>query len=132
LPWGHFNLAQVYEHDGMAEDVAREFLRADELFGTDPKELEKLKRAMARDGVKGYWRRKVENYKESAKFGYVSPGLAAMACVRIGDKQCAFEWLEKGFQERDDLMITLKVEPVFDGLHEDQRFQDLVRRVGIP
>jgi serine/threonine-protein kinase len=55
-----------------------------------------------------------------------------MACVRIGDKQCAFEWLEKGFQERDDLMINLKVEPVFDGLREDPRFQALVRRVGIP
>ena len=46
--------------------------------------------------------------------------------------QCAFEWLEKGFQERDDLMINLKVEPAFDGLREDRRFQALVRRVGIP
>jgi len=132
FPWGHFELAQVYEHEGKAEDGAREFLRADKLLGTDPKELEKLQRAMAKDGAKGYWRRKVENYKESAKSGYVSSGLAAMACVRIGDKQCAFEWLEKGFQERDDLMINLKVEPVFDGLREDQRFQALVRRVGIP
>jgi hypothetical protein len=35
-------------------------------------------------------------------------------------------------QVRDDLMINLKVEPVFDGLHSDPRFQDLVRRVGIP
>jgi TolB-like protein/DNA-binding winged helix-turn-helix (wHTH) protein len=131
-PWGHFSLAQVYEHEGRMEDGAREFLRADELLGTDPKELEKLKRAMAKDGAQGYWRQKVENYKKSAKSGYVSSGLAAIACVRIGDKQCAFEWLDKGFEERDDLMINIKVEPVFDGLHEDQRFQDLVHRVGIP
>jgi hypothetical protein len=130
--WGHFELAQVYEQEGRPEDGAREFLRFDELSGTDPKELEKLKRAMAKDGAKGYWRRKVENYKKSAKSGYVSPLLTAMACVRIGDKQCAFEWLEKGFQERDDLMINLKVEPVFDGLREDQGFQALIRRVGIP
>jgi TolB-like protein/DNA-binding winged helix-turn-helix (wHTH) protein/Flp pilus assembly protein TadD len=132
FPWGHFELAQVYEHEGRTEDVAREFLRADELFGSDPKQLEKLRRAMAKDGAQGYWRSKVENYRESVKSGYVSAGLAAMACVRMGDKQCAFEWLEKSFQERDDLMINLKVEPVFDGLREDQRFQDLVRRVGIP
>jgi tetratricopeptide (TPR) repeat protein len=132
FPWGHFNLAQVYEYEGKTEDGVREFLKADELLGTGPKELEKLKRAMAKDGVKGYWRRKVENYKESAKSGYAPPVLTAMGCVRIGDKQCAFEWLEKGFQERDDLMINLKVEPVFDGLREDQRFQALVRRVGIP
>jgi TolB-like protein/DNA-binding winged helix-turn-helix (wHTH) protein len=132
FPWGHFNLAQVYEHEGKTEDGAREFLRADELLGTDPKELEKLKRAMTTDGAKGYWRRTVKNYKESAKSGYAPPVLTAMACVRIGDKQCALEWLEEGFQERDDLMINLKVEPVFDGLREDQRFQALVRRVGIP
>jgi len=132
FPWGHFELAQVYEHEGKPEDGAREFLRADELLGTEPKELDKLKRAIAKDGAKGYWRHKVENYRESAKSGYVSSGLAAMACVRIGDTQCALEWLEKGFQERDDLMINLKVEPVFDGLREDQRFQALVRRVGIP
>jgi len=132
FPWGHFNLAQVYEHEGRTEDGAREFLRADELLGTDPKELAKLKRAMAKEGAQGYWRRKVENYKESAKSGFVSPGLAAMACLRIGEKKCAFEWLDKGFQERDDLMVNLKVEPVFDGLREDPRFQDLVRRVGIP
>jgi len=97
FPWGYFELAQVYEHEGKTEDVAREFLRADELFGTDPKQLEKLKRAMAKDGAKGYWRRKVENYKESAKSGYVSSGLAAMACVRIGDKQLRVGMVGEGF-----------------------------------
>jgi TolB-like protein/DNA-binding winged helix-turn-helix (wHTH) protein len=132
FPWGYFNRAQIYEHEGRVEDVAREFLRADELLGTDPKELERLRRAMAEQGERGYWRRKLQNYRESARSGYVPPVLTAMACVRTGDKQCAFEWLEKGFQERDDLMINLKVEPVFDGLQEDQRFQALVRRVGIP
>ena len=110
----------------------RSWATADELLGTDRKEIEKLKLAMARDGAKGYWRRKVENYRESAKSGYAPPVLTAMACVRNGEEQCAFEWLEKGFQERDDVMINLKVEPVFDALREDQRFQALVRRVGIP
>ena len=38
----------------------------------------------------------------------------------------------KGFQERDDLMFNLRVEPVFGSLHEHQRFQALVHRVGIP
>jgi hypothetical protein len=52
--------------------------------------------------------------------------------VRVGDKERALEWLEKGFEERDDLMINLKVEPVFDGLHSDPRLEDLVRRVVIP
>jgi len=38
----------------------------------------------------------------------------------------------RGLQERDDLMINLRVEPVFYGLRGDPRFQDLMRRVGIP
>ena len=53
-------------------------------------------------------------------------------CVRLGERNCAFEWLERGFQERDDLMINLNVDPVFDSLRMDPHFQDLLRRVGIP
>jgi eukaryotic-like serine/threonine-protein kinase len=52
--------------------------------------------------------------------------------MRLGDRACALQWLEKGYQERDDLMIQLNVDPVFDGLHSEPRFQDLVRRVGLP
>ncbi len=58
--------------------------------------------------------------------------MVAAVCARVGDKQCAFEWLEKGFEERDDLLINLKIEPIFDRLHSDPRFQDMVRRVGLP
>ena len=47
-------------------------------------------------------------------------------------RMCAYEWLEKGFAERDDLMISLKAEPVFESLHSDLRFKDLARRFGIP
>jgi TolB-like protein/DNA-binding winged helix-turn-helix (wHTH) protein/Tfp pilus assembly protein PilF len=130
--WGHFELARLYEQQGKLEEAAQEFLKADELFGTDPKELVQLKEAMAKSGARGYWRRTLENYRESAKSSYVPSVLVAEVCVRVGDKECAFEWLERGFEERDDLMTDLKVEPVFDGLRPDPRFQDLIRRVGIP
>ena len=130
--WGHFELAQIYEHEGREKEVAQEFLKADELFGMDSKKVAQLREAIEKSGAQGYWRRTFENYKESAKSSYVPSVLVAGACVRVGDKESAFQWLEKGFEERDDLMINLKVEPVFDGLRSDQRLQDLVRRVGIP
>jgi TolB-like protein/DNA-binding winged helix-turn-helix (wHTH) protein/Tfp pilus assembly protein PilF len=130
--WGHFEMAQVYEQQGQQEEAAQESLKADELFGTDPKKIAQLKEAFAKSGAQGYWRRTLENYKESAKSNYVPPVLAAKACVRVGDKECAFEWLERGFDERDDLMINIKVEPVLERLRSDPRFQELVRRVGIP
>ena len=130
--WGHFELAKVDEQEGQLEEAAQEFLKADELFGMDPKRVTQLKGTLAKSGAKGYWKRTLENYKESAKSNYVPSVLVAEACVRVGDKECVFEWLERGFEERDDLMINLKVEPVFDSLRSDPRFQDLVRRVGIP
>jgi TolB-like protein/DNA-binding winged helix-turn-helix (wHTH) protein/Tfp pilus assembly protein PilF len=130
--WAHFEMAQVYEQQGELKEAADEFLKAEELFQTDPIKVAQLQESIAKSGPQGYWRRTLENYKESAKSNYVSPVLAAEACIRVGDKECAFEWLEKGFEERDDLMINLKVEPLFDSLHSDPRFQGLVRRVGIP
>jgi TolB-like protein/DNA-binding winged helix-turn-helix (wHTH) protein len=130
--WSHFAMAMVYEGQGRLEEAAKEYLKCDELFGTDSRKIAQLRRAMAKSGAQGYWRQTVENYKESAKSGYVPPVLVAEACVRVGDKNCAFAWLEKGFQERDDLMINLEVEPVFDPLRSDPRFLDLIHRVGIP
>jgi hypothetical protein len=41
------------------------------------------------------------------------------------------EWLEKAYQERSDFLNILKVDPVFDGLRADWRFQDLLRRIGL-
>ena len=130
--WGHFEMALIYEQEGQLGEAAQESLRADELFGMGPKRVAQLKETLAKSGPKGYWKRTLENYKESAKSDYVPPVLVAKSCVRVGDKECAFEWLERGFDERDDLMVNLKVEPVFDGIRSDPRFQDLVRRVGIP
>jgi tetratricopeptide (TPR) repeat protein len=130
--WGHYDLAQIYEQMGRTDDAVREFLKADELFGTDPEWMGPLKEAFAKFGVRGYWARTLERYRESARSHYVSPGMVAAVCARVGDKQCAFEWLEKGFEERDDLLINLKVEPIFDSFHSDPRFQAMVRRVGLP
>jgi TolB-like protein/DNA-binding winged helix-turn-helix (wHTH) protein/Tfp pilus assembly protein PilF len=130
--WGHYALAQIYEQTGKTDDAVQEFLKVDELFGTDPEWIGPLKEAFARSGARGYWIRTLERYRKSAKSRYVSPGMVAAVCARVGDKQCAFEWLEKGFEERDDLLINLKVEPIFDRLHSDPRFQDMVRRVGLP
>lgn len=130
--WAHFSAAYVYDLQGDSKKAAQEFLTADELFGTDPTTMAQLKEAFAKSGAQGYWRQAIQNYKETAKSNYVEPVLVAEACARIGDKECAFKWLEKGFEERDDLMINLKVEPVLESLHSDPRFQDLVRRVGIP
>jgi TolB-like protein/DNA-binding winged helix-turn-helix (wHTH) protein len=130
--WAHFSAAHVYELHGDSEKAVQEFLKAGELFETEPRKIAQLKQAFAKYGSQGYWRQAIQNYKQTAKSSYVEPVLVAEACARIGDKECAFEWLEKGLNERDDLMINLNVDPPLESLHSDPRFQELVRRVGIP
>ena len=48
----------------------------------------------------------------------------------LGDKERAFEWLEKAYQERA-MPTDLKVKPVWDGLRSDPRFTALLKKMGL-
>jgi serine/threonine protein kinase/tetratricopeptide (TPR) repeat protein len=50
----------------------------------------------------------------------------------LGEKEAAFDSLERSFQERNPFLIYLKVHPTFENLHGDPRFDALVKRIGIP
>ena len=73
----------------------------------------------------------LDELREMSKQRYVSPYLIAIVYVGLGDKDQAFAWLDKAFQDRSSLLLWLKVEPQFDSLRDDPRFQDLLRRVGL-
>jgi hypothetical protein len=52
--------------------------------------------------------------------------------ARLGEKEQAFEWLEKAFAEHDGEITYLKIDEAFDNVKSDPRFQNLVRRIGLP
>jgi TolB-like protein/tetratricopeptide (TPR) repeat protein len=131
-PWYHFNLALIYAQMGRPRESVEEYLKFETLSGTEPQTVARLRQAFEKAGPGGFWKRRLEEYQEAAKSQYVSNGMVAEACMRVGDADCAVEWLEKAFHERDDLMINLNVDPAFDAIRSDRRFQDLVRRVGLP
>jgi hypothetical protein len=54
-----------------------------------------------------------------------------MAYLRLGDKEKVFGWLAKAVEERNGLTLDFKVNPIFDSLRSDPRFQDLLRRIGL-
>src|SRR5579859_4284194 len=56
----------------------------------------------------------------------------AQAFAALGEKDQAFLWLEKDLQHRDGGLTLLKVFPFLDSLHDDPRFLDLLRRIGLP
>jgi TolB-like protein/Tfp pilus assembly protein PilF len=61
----------------------------------------------------------------------VDPGVMALAYLGVGNKDAALGSLEKAFVQRSNLLTALKVEPVYDPLRDDPRFQELLRRVGL-
>ncbi|HJQ22997.1 MAG TPA: tetratricopeptide repeat protein [Blastocatellia bacterium] len=70
--------------------------------------------------------------REMSRHRYVSPYWFAVIYLGLGDKDQTFAWLEKAYQERSYSLLWLKVEPLFDSLRSGARFQDLLRRVGLP
>jgi tetratricopeptide (TPR) repeat protein len=77
-------------------------------------------------------RKVITDLREQSKNTYVAPTNFAKIYIGLGDKNQAFAWLEKGYQQRDFWLTCLKGEPIFDPLRSDPRFRDLVRRVGFP
>ena len=63
---------------------------------------------------------------------YVSPYCAAMVRGALGEADQAFQRLEQCYEQRDQWLVWLKVDPMVDGLRPDPRFSDLAQRVGLP
>ena len=62
---------------------------------------------------------------------YVTPVALVQVYIGLGDKDQAFAWLEKAYEERSYGMAFLKVMPMVDPLRSDPRFDDLLRRIGL-
>ena len=61
---------------------------------------------------------------------YVAPYNIALIFNGLGDRDETLKWLKRGYEQRDQRMVFLKVEPKWNNLRGDPRFQDLMRRVG--
>ena len=135
----HLYLARVYEQNGMFEEALRELgkwysLRGENIqqFTTD---RAKLENALRTSGAKGYWRAILDLHREEMQKIDPWDSLAltrAKVYARLGERDAAFGWLEKEYQEGNDGLFWLKVLPEWDNLRSDPRFQELLRKAGFP
>jgi tetratricopeptide (TPR) repeat protein len=60
---------------------------------------------------------------------YISPVSIAYICTALGDRDAAFENLDRAVADRDPNILGLKSNPIFDGLREDPRYHALLRKM---
>jgi eukaryotic-like serine/threonine-protein kinase len=97
----------------------------------DPQVLLTEAHLLARSGQAARARTLLREVEERSRRSPVPVPFIALVYGDLGDKDQAFKWLEKGFQERV-WMLFLKADPNFDPLRSDTRFAEILRRMGLP
>jgi len=130
-PVPHSTLPTLYFKKGMDEE-AFEALRTALPFLGAPGALETVEHGYAEGGYREAVRRLAEWLVECSNESYVPFWEVAQNYTIVGMNQQALDWLERGFEEHDPNMPYVPVFPTFDGLHEEPRFQDLLKRMNFP
>jgi tetratricopeptide (TPR) repeat protein len=125
----HGTLAYAYLGKGMYTESISEMLESIRRDGADNTSEIYLAVAYAKSGDRARARSILKSLETSKD--YVAPGEIAILYVALGDTESAFSSLEKAYSAHDLQLQYLKVDPDFDPIRGDQRFQDILRRVGL-
>jgi hypothetical protein len=73
----------------------------------------------------------LQELERSSRQQRIDPGVLVWAYASTGNKNQAFAWSEKAYDQHSSALTALKVDPVYDLLRNDPRFQDQLQRVGL-
>jgi tetratricopeptide (TPR) repeat protein len=128
---GYGYMGQALIEKGMAKEAIATFRKAKEVGGVNGYGfLAELAYAHAALGEKTEALKLLAEFQESAGRDQASAYDVAMVYASLGDKAKALDWLEKGFENHEGRLVNIKQHPRFDSLHDEPRFQELVRRLG--
>jgi DNA-binding winged helix-turn-helix (wHTH) protein/TolB-like protein/Tfp pilus assembly protein PilF len=120
----------VYEMKGDGAQACEWFMKNQKRIKSE--HLERFQKVYETSGWRGVRQEVFEvnkvNEQQKPSANYYS---MARQCALVGNKEQAFEYLKKAIEKRQGQMIMLNVEPAFDILRGDLRFDELVRRVGL-
>ena len=128
----HVFLASAYQQNGMHKESLEASEAAIRHFDKSNIRTALLGYAYAVAGKKDEARKVLEEVKDSSKVHYVPPYTTALIYTALGQRDDAFVWLEKAYQDRSWMMAFLKVDPRLDALRSDSRFTDLMQRMKFP
>ena len=124
-------LKRCYDQKAMYREAIAARQKRRKLAGWDSTETAALKQAASTADGAVYWRKRLEQEIEEARNELPMPFEMALIHAHLGEKDLAFEWLDKAIENRNYPVMMLKVTPDIDPLRSDPRFADALRRVGL-
>jgi len=126
----HNHLGEAYLQKHMISEAVAELTEAVKLSNGSPTCIANLARAYAASGRKSEAEALLNDLKKRSSPGQSLAAEIAAIYASLGDADQAMRWLERGYEERFNPGVLIR--PGFDPLRSDPRFEDLVRRVGLP
>ncbi len=127
----HYHLGVGYEGVGKLQDAISEYQKSIELSDDDPGATISLAHAYLAVGKKPEAEKILRDLERKSKAAYVSPYTMATLYAGLGDKDRAFELLDKAYSERSLDISSLQADLRLDSLRPDARFQHLLGRMGL-
>jgi tetratricopeptide (TPR) repeat protein len=125
----HDTIGDAYVQKSMFTEGIAEFKKSLAVIPDDPVTLSLLGRSYALQGRRADAEKVLDQIDELSKREYVSPFIRAVIYGALGEKDKAFEWLDKSLDEH--FVTHIKTNPDFDPLRSDPRFADLLRRMNL-
>ncbi len=134
FPAAHNFLPAAYEQKGMYNEAIAEFKKAIPLTAGSEWSLSKagLGHVYGLSGKRNEARTLLDDLKQLSAQEFVPATSIAFIYAGLGEKDQAFVWLDKGFEQRAFQLQWIKLDPRWDSLRSDPRFVDLMRRMGFP
>jgi adenylate cyclase len=121
--------AEVWKGNPAAGIVHFEKARA---LDTQPQFLTDLGYAYARIGERAKAEQVLRDLETQSQTRFVAPGLRAMIYLGLGEKKKALDWLERSYDQQDGSCGNFKVDPLFDSIRKEPRFQALLKKINFP
>ncbi len=125
----HLLLGENYVQVGRPDQALAELQTAANLSGDSPLYVAQVAVAYASAAKKTEALQIAAQLQSLSNTRYVSPYGLAQIYAALNDKEQTFKWLQTAYDDRAVWISYLAVDPVFDSVRSDQRFQDLLRRV---
>jgi DNA-binding winged helix-turn-helix (wHTH) protein/tetratricopeptide (TPR) repeat protein len=125
------SLSDAYAREGQWDKASTELLRWLQQIQVDQGEIRTTQRVLREQGLPALWRQHSQGACHRSPDAYGIPFNHAAYSALLGETDQAMQWLDRAYEQHDNRLLTLKVDPQFDKLRADPEFVSLLGKIGL-